>query len=160
MSDRPIDEPPTTVPADTVVIVDGCFLQRPELAPYWDYRIFVNTSFETARARGIQRDAEFFGDSQRAKELYDVRYHPACRVYLESVQPMRTTDLVVDNDDIDRPGIRTPSRVGPNRVGSTERAGPGRAPGSAPIGAGQLPRSSCQRRTTGRRRAREAVVGF
>ncbi len=49
-----------------------------------------------------------------AEELYDVRYQPACRLYLESVQPMQTADVIVDNDDIEWPGLRTPKSPGPN----------------------------------------------
>lgn len=115
VSDCLIDEPPITAPVDAVIIVDGCFLQRQELAPHWDFRIFVDSPFETARARGIQRDAELFGGVPLAEELYEVRYEPACRLYLESAQPMRTADVIVDNDDLERPGLRRRGKDGPHR---------------------------------------------
>jgi uridine kinase len=110
-TDRIVDEEPRQAPADAVVVVDGSFLQRPELDRHWDHRIFVNTSFEVARARAIRRDAELLGGEQAAAELYEVRYHPACRHYLESVEPRRRADVIVDNDDPERPILRR--REGP-----------------------------------------------
>jgi uridine kinase len=104
-TDRSVDEEPTEAPADAVVIVDGSFLQRPELDPHWDHRIFVNTSFEVARARAIRRDADLLGGAEAAAELYERRYHPACRLYLESVAPTRRADVIIDNDDPWRPFV-------------------------------------------------------
>jgi uridine kinase len=113
VSDRRVDEEPIEVPADAVVVVDGSFLQRPELSPHWDYRIFVETTFEVARVRGVRRDADFLGGSREAAELYDIRYHPACRRYLESVRPAEEADVIVGNDDPARPSLRWAGRRAP-----------------------------------------------
>jgi uridine kinase len=43
-NDRPIEQTPQLAPADAVLIVDGTFLQRPELRDGWDVTIFVATS--------------------------------------------------------------------------------------------------------------------
>jgi uridine kinase len=105
-SDEVVDEPPIEAAGDAVLLVDGSFLQRPELGPCWDYRIFVNTSFDVARSRAIRRDAELLGGEEMAAELYELRYHPACRLYLESVGPEARADVVIDNDDPARPTVR------------------------------------------------------
>ena len=42
-SDEPIDEPPIRTPSNAILIVDGSFLQRPELRPHWDVAVFVHT---------------------------------------------------------------------------------------------------------------------
>jgi uridine kinase len=107
-SDEPRDEPLIEAPADAVVVVDGSFLQRPELAMHWDHRVFVNTRLDVARSRGTTRDSELFGGRSQAEQIYDTRYHAAARLYLESVHPAEQATLIVDNDDLANPGIRTP----------------------------------------------------
>lgn len=44
-SDQQIDEPPVQAPPDAILIVDGSFLQRGELAGLWDDVVFVDTDF-------------------------------------------------------------------------------------------------------------------
>ncbi len=106
VADEPVDEPVEALPVDTVVLVDGSFLQRPEFASLWDFRIFVDTDPAVARARSVVRDAELLGGERQAAELFDVRYAPAFRLYAELADPVRTADVVMDNDDVDRPRLR------------------------------------------------------
>ncbi|MGB7051468.1 MAG: hypothetical protein WBG41_07870 [Acidimicrobiales bacterium] len=117
-TDEVVDDEPMEAKGDAVVLVDGSFLQRPELDPHWDYRIFMNTSFEVARRRAIQRDADLLGGEEAAAELYELRYHPACRLYLGSVGPEARADVVIDNDDPERPTLR-----GAGAVGAADRFG-------------------------------------
>jgi len=42
---------------------------------HWDYRIFVSTRMDLARARGITRDAGLLGGPSQAEHIYDARYH-------------------------------------------------------------------------------------
>jgi uridine kinase len=102
-SDEQVDEPALEAPVDAVVVVDGSFLQRPELAPHWDWRIFVNTSPAVARARGLRRDAAALGGRRKAETLYDTRYHAAADLYRRAVSPEEHADLVLDNDDLAHP---------------------------------------------------------
>ena len=104
-SDEPVAEPPLLAAVDAVLFVDGSFLQRPELTEHWDRTIFVHTSFAVARARGTQRDAELFGGVEQAERAYDLRYHPACRLYLDTVRPQEQATVVVDNDDPAAPTV-------------------------------------------------------
>lgn len=104
-TDEPVEEPPLEAPADSVVVVDGSFLQRPELFEHWDHRIFVDTSLAVARARGLARDAEQLGGRAEAERLYGVRYHAAARIYFEAVQPRERATLVVHNDDLASPQL-------------------------------------------------------
>jgi uridine kinase len=114
-TDEVVDDDPIQAMGDAVVLVDGSFLQRPELDPHWDYRIFVNTSFEVARRRAVYRDADLLGGEEAAAELYELRYHPACRLYLESVRPEVRADVVIDNDDPERPTVRAGGEAGAGR---------------------------------------------
>ncbi|WP_327722016.1 hypothetical protein OG381_46455 [Streptomyces sp. NBC_00490] len=105
-SDRRIDEPPVTAPAEAVLIVDGSFLQHSELAHLWDEVVFADTSFLVARRRGTTRDAALFGGLEQAEKAFDNRYHAACRQYLTEVDPATRASIVIGNDDIDHPELR------------------------------------------------------
>ena len=105
-ADRPIDEPPVVASSDAVLIVDGSFLQRTELYEHWDYRIFVNTSFDVALARGVARDAASLGGEDAARTAYESRYHAAARLYISDRHPGERASVVVDNDDLDAPSLR------------------------------------------------------
>jgi uridine kinase len=104
-SDQPRDEPPAEAPAGAVLVVDGSFLQRPELAPHWDHVVFVRVSLATARARGTARDAGQLGGLAEAGRMYDTRYHAAARIYLAEVRPEQHATLVIDNSDLAHPRL-------------------------------------------------------
>jgi uridine kinase len=104
-SDLPVTEAPATAPADGVLIVDGSFLQRPELAGHWDHCVFLDTSLDVARSRGVRRDAAQFGGPAQAEQLYAERYHAACRRYLDAVRPAERATLVIDHNDLAHPRV-------------------------------------------------------
>uniref|UniRef100_A0AAU2VHD6 Uridine kinase n=1 Tax=Streptomyces sp. NBC_00008 TaxID=2903610 RepID=A0AAU2VHD6_9ACTN len=107
-SDRQIDEPPVTASAEAVLIVDGSFLQRSELAHLWDEVVFAGAGFPVARRRGTTRDAALFGGLEHAENAFDNRYHAACRRNLAETDPAARA-TVVGNDDVDHPVLH---RVG------------------------------------------------
>ncbi len=106
-ADEPVDEPRKQAPIAAVLIVDGSFLQRPEVACHWDHRIFIDTCFEVALARGIARDAPLLGGVDMVRTAYQDRYHAAARLYINAVDPAALATIVVDNDDFDNPKLRT-----------------------------------------------------
>ncbi len=106
-SDLPVDAAAVEAPSDAVVIVDGTFLQRSELLPHWDHRIYVEVSLELARARGIARDSALLGGRERTAELYDQRYLPAARLYLREVDPKASATQIFHNHDPDHPVVTT-----------------------------------------------------
>ena len=83
---------------DAIVVVDGTFLHRPPLPDYWDYTVFVDTPMDVARARGIARDAEALGGPEAAGRAFDQRYHAACRIYLDEVDPRARATRVLPVD--------------------------------------------------------------
>jgi uridine kinase len=105
-TDEPVDDPSVEVAPDTVLVVDGSFLQRAELRDQWDLCVYLDVDFAVARARGAARDAELLGSRRRAEHLFDVRYHAAARRYLAEVDPRARADVVIDNDDPPRARIR------------------------------------------------------
>jgi uridine kinase len=104
-SDEQRDDPFVIADADAIVIIDGSFLQRPELATDWDDVIFVDTSAQLARDRGAARDAELFGGQAAAEYAYDHRYHAAAALYVAELSPVDSASIVVDNNDIRRPRL-------------------------------------------------------
>jgi uridine kinase len=114
-NDVPIDVPAVVAPIDGILIVDGTFLQRPELASGWDITVFLRTSEEISERRGVDRDVEQLGGTEPTRRLYAERYLPAFALYDTLCRPETIADVVIDNDDLEhpvihvRPGGRLPS---------------------------------------------------
>ncbi|RKN47629.1 uridylate kinase [Micromonospora endolithica] len=98
--------PVTTAPADAVLVFDGVFLLRPELIDRWELRIFVSTAPETTVRRAVVRERRV---SSRAdvERRWRERYLPAQQFYLARVRPIDHVDIVVHNDDPQRPAWET-----------------------------------------------------
>lgn len=101
--DQAIEQEPQLASARAILIVDGTFLQRPELQSNWDVKIFIETSEEISELRGIGRDAERLGGMDSAKALYALRYKPAFDLYDTLCAPRSTADVIVNNNELDRP---------------------------------------------------------
>jgi uridine kinase len=97
--DVPVHAPVRIAPRNVVLLVDGVFLLRPELADAWDVRIFVEVPFDEALRRACQRDTVLFGTPSAVQERYLRRYFPAQRTYLETVRPREGADAAVVNTD-------------------------------------------------------------
>ena len=82
-----------------MLLFDGVFLLRPELAGQWEYRIFVKVAFDVALQRALQRDQALFGSAEAVQQRYRQRYIPAQCFYLETTRPEEQADVVVVNDD-------------------------------------------------------------
>lgn len=82
---------------DAILVVDGTFLQRPELRPAWDYVIFLSVTEEEARRRGVERDFNASGGKACTSELYVRRYGPAFSRYEAECRPAEQADILIDN---------------------------------------------------------------
>ena len=92
---------------DSILLVDGIFLLRPELVDQWDLRIFVSVEPDEALRRALERDAALFGSREEAERRYRLCYQPGQRLYFAEARPLDAADVVVVNDDPTRPAIRT-----------------------------------------------------
>lgn len=100
-ADRPVSPEPVAVGPDTVLIVDGIFLQRPELADVWDAAVWVEVPFAVSVPRG---NARFAGEHDPDPEAAsNHRYVAGQRLYLAACDPRSRADWVFDNTDLDRP---------------------------------------------------------
>jgi len=104
--EQPIEQEPQLASTKAILIVDGTFLQRPELRDNWDVKIFIETSEEISELRGIGRDAERLGGMNAAKVLYALRYKPAFALYDTLCAPRSTADVIVNNNDVDKPMLK------------------------------------------------------
>ena len=111
-TDTVLNEPYRHASIDSVLLLDGVFLLRPELNPYWDYRVFVQVDFPVALHRAIRRDQVLFGSPQAVEQRYRRRYLPAQRRYLQTVQPEQLADVIIENNNPDDPQIITNQKYG------------------------------------------------
>jgi uridine kinase len=86
-------------PEDALLVVDGIFLNRPELKGLWNYSIWLEVDPETATARVKARDAEEFEHDIANPE----RYVGGQKLYLEEAKPLEAATAIVDNNDFDHP---------------------------------------------------------
>jgi uridine kinase len=97
-TDAVLDPQPRVAPAGAVLVVDGLFLLRPELAGAWDLSVFLDAPFEVTAARLARRD----GIEATALR----RYVEAHRIYSEACDPRGRANILIDNRDVDAPVIR------------------------------------------------------
>lgn len=101
--DLRIEVPAVPVGEDSVLVVDGIFLQRPGLADVWDGAIFVDVPFEVSVPRG---NARFPGAHDPDPEAStNRRYVDGQRLYLAEARPRERATWVFDNTDLDRPRL-------------------------------------------------------
>ena len=89
--------------AKSILLFDGVFLLRPELVSYWDFKIFVDITFEVSIERASRRDQMLFGPPEAVKERYQQRYVPGQQLYMQSCRPKEQADIVVHNNDPTNP---------------------------------------------------------
>lgn len=95
------DEPVVDVGAGAVLVVDGSFLQRPELDGLWDLVIVLTASRAASAARQVVRD----GAPSDPADAYHARYFGAYDLYVAERNPVGRADIVVDNEDVAAPVI-------------------------------------------------------
>ena len=85
-----------------MLVFDGVFLMRPELIDRWDLRIFVSTALDRTADRAVIRERQV---SSRAdvERRWRERYIPSQQFYFASVRPTDHVDIIVHNDEPQRP---------------------------------------------------------
>ncbi len=87
----------------TIVIFEGVFLFRKELALYIDFKIFLSISFDESKKRALLRDTHL---GREVLKRYDEKYLPAQQKYLSEYPPAGVADLIIDNRDWECPWVR------------------------------------------------------
>jgi uridine kinase len=78
-----------------VLVVDGIFVHRDELAGYWDFSVFLRAPFEVAYARMATRD----GCPADPGAPENRRYLLGQELYFAECEPEARATVVVDNAD-------------------------------------------------------------
>jgi uridine kinase len=105
-ADRAVKTPLGVAAADTVLLFDGVFLQRPELEGLWDITVWVEAPFEITVERAVTRDTRNGGDAEVTRGKYERRYVPGQRLYMTQCQPKERAGMLFDNADLARPTVR------------------------------------------------------
>lgn len=93
--------------SDSILVMEGIFLFRPELVNYWDMKIFIDVDFKITMQRGIERSIKN-GSSTSREDLevkYKSRYIPGQQMYFDEANPKQIADIVIDNNDYENPFI-------------------------------------------------------
>ncbi|EFI64615.1 MULTISPECIES: uridine kinase family protein [Bacillus cereus group] len=79
-----------TVAANGIVIIEGVYATRQELAGMYDLKIWVNCPRETRIKRGIARDGE------AARDMWENNWMVAEDMYVEIHKPHEFADFIID----------------------------------------------------------------
>jgi uridine kinase len=100
-TDEKLDPVKKEISNQHILLTDGAYLFKKIYKEHWDLRIYLQTDFETALNRGIQRDLFLLGGLEATKEKYDNRYHKASKLYIEENNPTEIADIIIDNTDFE-----------------------------------------------------------
>jgi uridine kinase len=92
--DLPVQSKWRTGPKDAILVLDGIFLNRPELAGLWNYSVWLETPREVAEQRMLDRD----GGSQNVE-----RHRGGQELYLTEASPRTAASSIIDNRDFEQP---------------------------------------------------------
>jgi uridine kinase len=101
VTDAILTPEPRLAPPGAVLVVDGLFLHRDELAGAWDMSVFLDVPFTVTARRMARRDGTD-PDPDHA-DLH--RYVEAQRIYFSACAPGERATVLVDNTDFHRPRI-------------------------------------------------------
>jgi uridine kinase len=87
----------------TVVLVEGVFLFRPEVRDLIELLIYLHVDKDVVLERGRARDMPSQGEDVMRK--YHTKYLPAQRTYLAAHPPESHADVIIDNSSWQRPTV-------------------------------------------------------
>lgn len=78
---------------NTIVMVEGIFLQKKEYNIIFDYMIYIDIPEKVRLERVLKRDT-YIGDEEQIIAKYENRYFPAEHKYIEEYQPKNNADFI------------------------------------------------------------------
>ena len=88
-----------------VLVVNGVFVLRPELRPFWHLSVYLRVPEEVTLARALVRDLARHDSAAEVEHRYRVRYLPGQALYRAEADPERAADVLVDNRDPAAPRV-------------------------------------------------------
>jgi uridine kinase len=98
-SEQYLDIEPRLAADGSVLVFDGIFAHRPELAGYWDCSVFLQVDRPVAIERMRRRDGAVDAS------LVDSRYGEGQRLYLDACRPSELATIAIDNNVLDEPQL-------------------------------------------------------
>jgi uridine kinase len=92
--DLPVQSKWRTGPKDAILVLDGVFLNRPELAGLWNYSVWLDVPREIAEQRMLDRD----GAAENPE-----RYRGGQELYAAEAKPRTAATAIIDNRDFEHP---------------------------------------------------------
>lgn len=83
----------------SILVLDGIFLHRDELAGSWDMSVFLDVPFSVSYRRMAVRD----GSNPDPHAPENRRYLEGQRIYLALCNPQERANIVIDNADLEAP---------------------------------------------------------
>src|SRR5262245_36049964 len=80
-----------------ILLIEGIFLFKKELCDHYDFKIWIDCSFEVGLQRAIARNVENL-DEERLIHDYQVYYYPAQRHHFQKDDPFDAADIIFQND--------------------------------------------------------------
>jgi uridine kinase len=81
-----------------IVLLEGIFLFKAGSREYFDLKIWIECSFQTALRRAIARGQEGLQPAE-TQHAFETIYFPAQGIHLDRDDPRRAADLILRNDD-------------------------------------------------------------
>lgn len=81
------------VASDSIVLIEGIFIQRQHWRGFYDFIIFLDCPHELRYERALNRDS-YIGNYQARLNKYQRRYWLGEKHYLDTVKPIKMADLV------------------------------------------------------------------
>lgn len=78
-----------TVPVGGIVVIEGVYTLRKEIADFYDFTIWVECPRETRLARGLERDG------QEARDMWENNWMIAEDMYVEAHRPFERANLKI-----------------------------------------------------------------
>ena len=80
-----------------ILLIEGILLFKKKYISHYDYKIWIDCSFETGLQRAIERNVERL-DKERLIHDYKTFYYAAQRLHLEKDDPQKAADVIFNNN--------------------------------------------------------------
>jgi len=89
-----ISEELTANPSD-ILLLDGLFLNNPQIRNYFDFTVFVSADYETCLGRALERNQEGVISLSDLEQLYRLKYMPGFELYINETDPEEYASFIV-----------------------------------------------------------------
>jgi uridine kinase len=104
-TNQPVDQEEQTAQDGAILIVEGIFLFRPDLAECFDFKIYLDVPFEETLARMLERDTADAHAVEKTIQRFHKRYKAGQEIYINTIHPKEMCNVVIDNTNFDQPKI-------------------------------------------------------